>query len=334
MSRVVFRTPTLLDTEAFMVFGVSAKPNTNNPIGYFGTGLKYAIAVLLRENIRVTIWIGHHCYVFYKKEGSFRGQPFQQIMMKKRGILSSWTYHKLPFTLTLGKNWKLWQVLRELHSNTLDENGTTFATSDDVMPEEGYTKIIVEGDLFTEEFHKIDNIFLPDAHSSDTPWTGHPKVEIRNSPSQHIYYRGLRVLDLRPEERANLTYNILCPIELTEDRTVKYGFYAQRAICDALAQSEDRDVLTVYAKSAEDTYEGKLDWDWSTVPMSPLLVQILATYRQGGHRGFSYSGRYTVSVPVRTWVDELSDAIEEGDKDSAWRILQLYKTDIIARLKL
>jgi hypothetical protein len=40
-----FCTPGLIDLEAVFTFGVHAK-ETENPIGYFGTGLKYAIVTL------------------------------------------------------------------------------------------------------------------------------------------------------------------------------------------------------------------------------------------------------------------------------------------------
>ena len=45
---VAFRTPGLIPIEAFTSTGVNVKIH-DNPIGHFGTGLKYAVAVLLRE---------------------------------------------------------------------------------------------------------------------------------------------------------------------------------------------------------------------------------------------------------------------------------------------
>lgn len=48
MSVVQFRTPGLIPLEAFDTMGISAKVG-DHPIGRFGTGLKYAVAVILRE---------------------------------------------------------------------------------------------------------------------------------------------------------------------------------------------------------------------------------------------------------------------------------------------
>ena len=55
---IVHSTPGLIDLRAFTTFGVNSKPNSKNPIGYFGTGLKYAVAVLARHKCPVTVWIG------------------------------------------------------------------------------------------------------------------------------------------------------------------------------------------------------------------------------------------------------------------------------------
>lgn len=338
---VVFRTPTVLDISAFTMFGVSAKPNSNNPIGYFGTGLKYAIAVLMRHGISVSVFVEYTEYVFYVKDDVFRGEAFQQIMMKKRhGMLSRWSYTKLPFTTKLGKNWALWQVLRELQSNTLDENGISYRTTEKhdgpaaVPGEDGFTKIVVCGDAFLDAYSKIDDIFLPGAHSPNVPWDGSTKVEIRNFPSSYIYYRGLRVLDLREEERSNLTYNILTPIDLTEDRTIKYNFQAQRAICDELAVCEDEQILRVYSTADEDTWEGKLDWDWASRPMGPRLLAALRRYKNKSVRGFVWSGRYDAPmVSARSWVDDLEDAVRRADSDECLRVLAQNSTEVFRRLR-
>ena len=44
---IVFENPGEIDIRSISTFGVSVKEG-DNPIGFFGTGLKYAIVVLLR----------------------------------------------------------------------------------------------------------------------------------------------------------------------------------------------------------------------------------------------------------------------------------------------
>ncbi len=59
MSFVIFRNKGVIDPSSITTFGVSSKENPG-AIGFFGTGLKYAIAILLREGCDITIHAGKH----------------------------------------------------------------------------------------------------------------------------------------------------------------------------------------------------------------------------------------------------------------------------------
>lgn len=54
---ILFQNPGEIDLLSIASFGVSVKEG-ENPIGFFGTGLKYAIAVLLRTGHRITVMTG------------------------------------------------------------------------------------------------------------------------------------------------------------------------------------------------------------------------------------------------------------------------------------
>ena len=49
MSVIVHENLGLIDPRAFTTRGLNAKPNTKSPIGYFGTGLKKALKLLLEK---------------------------------------------------------------------------------------------------------------------------------------------------------------------------------------------------------------------------------------------------------------------------------------------
>ena len=70
---LVFHTPTLIPIEGFTTFGLNAKPNVKTPIGFFGTGLKYAVAITLRLGGTFYLYIGSGLYEFYISKGEFRG---------------------------------------------------------------------------------------------------------------------------------------------------------------------------------------------------------------------------------------------------------------------
>ena len=64
---IIFENDGLIDKRSITTFGISSKENSS-AIGYFGTGLKYAIAILLRENINITIYIGNERLEFTKEK--------------------------------------------------------------------------------------------------------------------------------------------------------------------------------------------------------------------------------------------------------------------------
>ena len=123
---VVFETPTLLDVRALTIMGAHAKPNSTNPIGYFGTGLKYAIAVLVRMGCEPVIWIGRDRFSFSRLQSKFRGSEIETVRMRVLRVGRTRAQHyELPFTTRYGAKWEPWMAFRELESNTRDERGTT-----------------------------------------------------------------------------------------------------------------------------------------------------------------------------------------------------------------
>lgn len=221
-----FRTNSLMPVEAFTVMGMSSKPNSENPIGEFGTGLKLALAAILRMGGTFKLYIGGEEYVFYTSTKTFRGDLHEQVMMRKRrGVLSRWQYSKLPFTLNYGRNLSPWQCYRELESNTRDEGGTSGWVDEEMPCQPHETVIYVTCPGMQEAVEKSD-VFLQD----DLPlaWKG-PFFNVYDAPSQSLYYRGVRVFDLKHPSR--FTYDFKPgQIKLTEDRTPKDVWYAMHQI--------------------------------------------------------------------------------------------------------
>lgn len=110
---ISFITPTVLPIEAATTMGVSVK-ESDNAIGKFGTGLKYAIAGVLRLGGTITIYVDGERHDFRAVETSIRGRAFR--IVQHNGV-------PCGFTTELGKHWEPWQLFRELASNALDEGG-------------------------------------------------------------------------------------------------------------------------------------------------------------------------------------------------------------------
>ena len=201
MSTVCFQNQGLMELDAIKTFGISVK-NSESPIGYFGTGLKYAIAILMREEQELSIFIGRDEYQFTVKKEDMRGKEFEFIYMNDE---------KLPFTTELGKNWRVWQAYREIYANCLDEGGSDGAAE----PRKGYTTIVVRGDGFSDVAAEKNKYFLD---TSTLPIAENDKCALYKGESLGIFRRGILAFEMKLPYTINLKY----AAELTEDRTLMY----------------------------------------------------------------------------------------------------------------
>lgn len=237
--------PGLIPMEAVTTMGVSAKEG-ENPIGFFGTGLKYAIAGLLRTSHRITIWRGLDRYDFSTERASVRGKEFDFIRMT--GASGS---ERLGFTTHLGAHWETWQVFRELYSNCLDESGElSFAA---IEPREDWTTIRVTGAAFANSARERAKFFL-----QSKPLYSGSLVDIHPGQSAGIYYRGVLVAAL-PKPGA-LTYNLTTDSVLTEDRTLKSLTTGLSHVAFTLGRCDDRAVLEQALRHGEASIEGTLSF--------------------------------------------------------------------------
>ncbi len=250
-----------IDLQAISVMGVSVK-TADNPIGYFGTGLKFAIATLLRTGHEVRIYSGCVWQEFTRKPMEFRGEKFERVIMGD-GVNEV----ELPFTTDLGKDWKPWQAYRELYSNALDESGTVGLEQDDAHG----TVLAVRGDGILEAYEARNQIFIEREPKAVTP-----VVAFNEGESTSIFYRRVRACDL--SVRTTFTYNIIGKtLELTEDRTLKYDFYWKGAIVEAVVEDlGDRDMIERILLAPQGYLEPLLDFDNGDTP-SELFSSVVSS---------------------------------------------------------
>jgi phosphotransferase system IIA component len=234
---IVFKNPGLIDIKAAMTHGVSAKEG-ENPIGIFGTGLKYAIAVILRDGGSISIWRGNREYKFERRKKVFRGKEFNLITMN--GVDTN-------FTDRMGLNWLPWMAYRELWSNAKDENGFVLA-SDDVFlgaalndrlkPERGFTTIAVDCASIKAAHMQRTNIILDSPADFTTD-----RLAVHPGDSQFVFYKGIRVHEFEKQAsdgkqtKTMFTYNLLGAQALTEDRTLLYPSTFKSNLTEAIIKS-------------------------------------------------------------------------------------------------
>jgi len=247
-----------LDKRAFTMMGLSAKPDSETAIGFFGTGFKYAIATLLRLNHEVRIVSRSNGkpteYTFDLIGDKFRDKDITCI----RCTTSDGDMFELPFTTHLGINWKAWQAYRELYTNVKDENGDVHLVCDEASMYDHSSndgvQVIVTGRDIVGIYNEHDKYFL----SAPTVATGY-RMRAVSKRAEHdnvVYYKTMYT-GTKLEKPTYFTYDYVKTVELTEDRTLADTWYIRHHIAEIWLAHMDYDQLVEYLPKIanQDYYE-------------------------------------------------------------------------------
>lgn len=161
-----------IEIEAFTLIGASTKRSDATKIGFFGSGLKYSIAALIRNGIEFHIFQGEKEIEFSTIEKPFRNETFKAITVN--GIETSLT------TTMGGFDWDIaFAPIREIYSNAMDEDeDCSTGSSNQVLGTNGYTTIFIEETetvkAFIQNFnnyfcHRNPNVLMSNRYVSVYP---------------------------------------------------------------------------------------------------------------------------------------------------------------------
>lgn len=196
-----FRTPGTLQLEGLTTFGLTSKEETS--IGRFGTGLKYATAIVMRLGGSIRIRTPQATLRIGVEPAMFRNKAVLHCTLDGA---------RLPFTTELGRDWKPWMAFREFYANTLDEGGTFGPGFCEPCGDE--TVIEIDCAEFEAVLDNFEEHFIDPA---EEPLFESPNIRIFHGRSKQIFYRGFAVAELT--EPAQYRYDLKGALGLTEDRT-------------------------------------------------------------------------------------------------------------------
>ncbi len=142
-----------IETNSFELIGASTKRGETGKIGFFGSGLKYSIAYMMRNKIDFKVFSGEQELKFTTIPESLKDQSFDRICIN---------WKPTSYTVTMGPTWKEdWFVLREVYCNAIDEGTCQLIKETEIVqPSSGKTRIYIE---LTDELRKVstswDNYF-------------------------------------------------------------------------------------------------------------------------------------------------------------------------------
>lgn len=207
---VLFENDGEIDPNSIKFMGCSTKNGTDT-IGKFGTGLKYAIAALLRNWVHIVIFSGETKIEFDTTTKMIWGKDFQQILIN---------WEETGLTTNLGVEWKLWQGFREFYANCLDEYGTRYDWEKDLKWEEWYTRVFIES---TDEIQQTFDYFKFDGWKQ----VGHGLffTEKEAISPVKLFKEGFLVYEGSKDELSLFDYRI-DQVEINEARLIENNWYA------------------------------------------------------------------------------------------------------------
>jgi len=236
-----------MDFNAVFLLGASTKEGDDTKIGFFGSGNKYAIACLLRNNIKFKVFAGEQEVKIASKEIAMGDSSFQQIFMNRKPT---------SFTTRMGPKWEVWMALREFVCNAIDEGGYDIGmvANAGIEGEAGVTRFFVEmvGDV-SDFYHDIDKYIT--TKDANTNWVNTEADSIFTA-----YRKGVRIIPISEKKRSLFNYNF-SDIKINESRVYNSEWELKCSISTLVGRMVDHDMIRTYVRnSANDTYvEGNLE---------------------------------------------------------------------------
>lgn len=245
-----------IETNSFELIGASTKRDEKGKIGFFGSGLKYSIAYMMRKGIDFKIFSGPNELKFSTTKEQLKGMDFERICINGKPT---------SYTVTMGPTWKEdWFVLREIYCNALDEGTCTIVKStENVGYSEGKTRIFIE---LTEELDRVIkswNSYFADEREplfttgeiytsylgNDDGGTCDQVASIYAKTNGTLYRRGIRV---GTNERLMYDYGV-DHVSINEDRTAKHIAALSYIVVNSFATFANEEYIKSILRSSQDT---------------------------------------------------------------------------------
>jgi hypothetical protein len=229
-----------IDVNALTLMGGSTKRDSATMIGFYGSGNKYAIALLLKAKIGLRIFSGEKELILSTEPVQFRDKSFEKILIDGR---------ETSLTTDMGPQWSTWMAVREFVSNAIDEGDNNIIPSTDIIAgKEGHTRFYIEHvTQIKEVIDNWDTYFSFDRTDAiiDLP-VGKVFPNICYKHQRILYRRGIRCYDageaLYHYDLPNFTIN--------ESRVIDNLYGARRVVRDFLIEHATKDIAATIMEGA------------------------------------------------------------------------------------
>lgn len=247
MKYLKIRNKGILDIRLVALMGGTTKSNDEFKIGQFGTGLKYTLAHLIRNNIDFHIFAGEEKVDIKIETETIRDEDFNIICIGG---------HRTSITDRMGMEWSAWMIIRELWCNALDEGDSHKEITEEVVAEAGSTCFYIQltGDI-KNVWDNWTNYFV---HDIEPIFSNKFCAVYPGGNDLRIYKNGVLVKRIE-NEKSLFTYDFKAA-DINELR--EYNGSIDFILFKCLKDADGKLVTQFLENVTEHHYESKADMNW------------------------------------------------------------------------
>jgi hypothetical protein len=238
----------VLDIRLVALMGGTTKASDRYKIGQFGTGLKYTLAFLYRNNLGFKIFAGEQEVMLHTETENIRNEDFEIICINGQ---------RTSITTRMGTEWEAWMIVRELWSNALDEGGAYRAIAEKTTGEENKTTFYIQLDT---QFQKVvDNWHNYFIHEQEPIFKNENYALYPAGDRMRIYKQGILIYEHK-DLPAVFSYD-MHTADINELREFRGSPSMVVAYC--LSEADEKAVNCFLENVKETHYEGQPSMDFS-----------------------------------------------------------------------
>lgn len=237
-----------LDIRLVALMGGTTKAHDKYKIGQFGTGLKYTLAFLIRNNLDFKIMVGENEVKIHTEKETIRDEVFEIICI---------TGQRTSITTRMGEDWEAWMIIRELWCNALDEGNALRDTTDTILGEAGKTIFYIQVDRQVETVLSNWNKYF--IHEQEPVFKNNHCALYPAGEHMTLYKQGVLIYENK-NEKSVFSYD-LGNADINELR--EYRGSMAHAIVQCLCGASEEAARYFLENVKETNFEGKeMDYEW------------------------------------------------------------------------